>query len=305
MEEMTVTPDLQGHAARSIEYWCFRLSDYQLNSELETEVWLRILSRGVWEPLEAIWQNPDPIQGGVRGVSRYLSRICTNVFRDVRRKKNAKSRIPEALIVSLAQPIDPNGEDPDGDDNLTVEDTITGDEGSGYQSFLVADFAESLTPEEIALVDDTIAGFPLREIGERHKYGKTSAGRIRDKVAKKLKEYIDGLMQNPKPIRFAVPLVGRSSYRPDRTDQPNLLAFHGNLAIREVQPFFPCRHAEEAGDQVHQDFSLPGATQGPGRYALCNRRNAQYWRKLRQWLKTEIFRLADSIGAAALGTPRI
>ena len=41
--------------------------------ELIQMTWCKIIEPGIKAKLESIWQNPHPIHGGLRGVSRYVA----------------------------------------------------------------------------------------------------------------------------------------------------------------------------------------------------------------------------------------
>jgi DNA-directed RNA polymerase specialized sigma24 family protein len=295
----TKARSLEDQIRRTINFWCWRLNNHRRADDLAQSCWLRIIRPETWTKLETIWQDSDPELGNIRGLSKYLAAVCASVYNDWCREQNAQSRIPSKLIASLNEPI---FADPDGpESNETLADTISNDHGGEYQAFVMADLRDGLTPEEFRVVDEIVAGYSVRELAARYDYSKSTAVRIQAAVIAKVKKQIDQLQQKPRPATVAIPLCGRATYQPDRISPENLMAWR---AAPTVVPFFPCRHAEASGVNVYQNFRLEGAKQGPGRFAVCGECWSVYWHKLSEALEIEILRLADWIGAAALGQPK-
>jgi hypothetical protein len=283
----------------TIRFWCWRLNDHRRSADLEQACWLRVIRPETWTKLQEIWENPDPEYGGVRGVSRFLSDLCTNAFLDEQRRRSAGKRIPEKCLVSLSDLVpSKNPEDPETGD--TLEDYVTGDKGGGYQAFLLADLRDGLTSEEFRIINEILAGYSVRELAARLNYPRNTTARIRSAVIAKVKSQIEQLRCKPRPALVTIPLLSRATYRPDRISRENLEAWSGGP---NVTLFHVCDHASGNGD-LYQDFTLPGATQGTGRYGLCRACWFYYWRKLTKQLERDMFRLADEIGSAALGTPK-
>src|SRR6266851_3963545 len=149
------TYTLEHTVERSIKNWCRALVEAgdplcPEIADLAQTVRLKLWQAGA--EIDRIWSDADPVDGGFRGVCRYVSRVCTNALIDARRY--AKVRKADQHD-SLDEPVYSKA----GEIQGTVADRISDEEGS-WQAFQFADLRGGefgLSDEEFTVLEGSVA----------------------------------------------------------------------------------------------------------------------------------------------------
>src|SRR5208283_2402657 len=94
---------------------------YPQKDDLIQETWLRLLQPKTWSLIENIWHSPDPLYGGVRGVSKFASVATTRICEDIHRKLSAGKRSPGAFAVSLQEELTLSNADGPGESRTRLD----------------------------------------------------------------------------------------------------------------------------------------------------------------------------------------
>jgi len=300
------TISLEDQIKKSVGYWCHRLTWRWRDGEpakafdptqgdLESLCWVKISTPKVSEKLKLIWDGTDPDRGGARGVSKFLSVLCTNTYKDEHRRLSTDS--PEILGVQLDGPTTVEHE------NVRVVDTLTDETINEVPDFFIEDVRSELTPIEFqVLVEDHIRlGLSIREIEKRRGQGfsKSIVALIISNAFKKLKAF--GERNKKSRASYLLRLNHRTRYNPARI-RPEIRDEWLDTLRSEVVPFSDCQHLIEHGGWMGQNFDIGGTPQ-PGRYALCADCWQKYWRSLCEWLEQTTEEIALEMATQGLAVP--
>ncbi len=260
---------------------------YPSKEDLETICLLKAFAPKARTKLEEIWRNPDPENGGVRGVSKFVSVVCTNTFRDEHRRLSVRS--PELLGVELDKPVEPQeDDDPDAPPRLT--DVWSDDLSAESQSFECSDLKDVLPPNEYLLVVEYSAGDTVREIAEKSGTSKSAVERAVQRAREKVKSWREEQKTKPRP--YLTPLIWRGrTLRPDRISTENLEHW---LDSFKVVPFIVCPHVGHP-DDMYQSFDFGGVPLN-GHYALCRACWVVYLGSLTEHLGQDLASEALAVG---------
>lgn len=242
-----VTYTLEQQLVRSVECWATNLSKkrkslsrnfkgesveidhifYPDRQELVSETWIKLCQPKTKTQLEAIWENPDPNDGGVRGVSKFVSVVCFHVQEDIHRYKSVRK---DEIFAPSADSLLTQTDSYEGasEDIGTIGELAT-DEIEGWQAFLINDLEGTLSAEEFQVLNNWIHGATVREIAEETNSSKSAVHRILAQAKDKAAEWIESLKHGSraKTVAYRCPVFAqRSSLRPDRISKENLEAWN-------------------------------------------------------------------------------
>ncbi len=232
--------NLEDQIRRAVGYWCNKLVQSQFTyklptdfqADLEAMCWLKVLQPKVWDKIREIWFSPDPNRGGVRGVSKFLSVLCTNTYIDEYRKAKWEPSLDELANTRASFE--------KGDEPMTLLDIITHEESEESTPFLFSDLQEMLTPEEYEFaLEYYIKGATFRDMAADRGRSKSAIDRWEKRIREKVESFIEQAKAVPRPVRHAAlpyrPLFTRP-VRPDRISAEN--REHWQDVTRSMTPFY-------------------------------------------------------------------
>jgi DNA-binding Xre family transcriptional regulator len=203
--------------------------------ELRASVWTKISKPAVLDIIEGIWADPSQELGGVRGVSKYCSVVCSHACIDIKRKQEViydrGELFPNVLLddpTTICHAA--NGVNEDAG---TLIDIISDDEGL-RQPFDLKDLKPILTDIEYAVLCETlIYQKKIRELASEFGMSKSAVDRINQSAKEKAATWIDYLMKAPASVAKAhfCPVFTRASLRPNRISKENVQCWNDALQI--------------------------------------------------------------------------
>jgi hypothetical protein len=206
--------------------------------ELRADVWIKLLKPRVLGIIEKIWADPSWELGGVRGVSKYCSVVCTRACIDFKRHQEVLYKRGE--LFPSARLDDPReitcAEDGVNEDTGTFIDTVSDDKGWILQPFELEDLKPILTEIEYTVLCETlIYQKKIRELATEFGMSKSAVDRINQSAKEKAATWIEYLKTAPASVvkahRCLCPVFTRASLRPNRISKENLESWNDSLQI--------------------------------------------------------------------------
>lgn len=293
--------DFETHVKRTISFWCNKLTQSartivfdKVKEEpvsvpspfcpaqdgLESMVWAKVIRPKVQEKLQSIWSDSSP-KGGMKGVSRFLSVICTNTLIDENRKLTLRKA--EVTGTSLQTRL----EDEDGN-RVVLIDLITDDESGLMLPFGIEDLKHVLDHQEYkVLIDHFVHDGDLTSIADDLDISTRTATRVAKRAIAKVAGWLRQLKHGPlemgkayqKPLLVGMPWRQPRTTRPDYILAENLEHWNDDAAQTKVVPFHICPHNPPPGT-LEGSESMWQMEHGGARWGLCESCQVNYWLSL-------------------------
>lgn len=274
--------ELETQIQKSIGYWCFKLTwrhragddarlFYPWQADLETVCWTKVLKPETTFLLETIWSSPDPNRGGIHGISKFISVLCSNACKDEHRRLSTKSS--EIYALELDSPSVLSDGDGGFKEGGTLAEVLTDETVGETPTLLLSDLNGDFTSEEREVLSLCLHhGYTMREIGPQLGLSKSAIDRIKQSAIEKIKTAVSQ-HEERRPL-LGVRLNQRTKLNPARIPRENLEYWAPKFAS---VPYFDCQHLSENGGTGFQDFDIGGGVSQPGRFALCAVCWGAYW----------------------------